>query len=279
MTEFILEAKDLVFNYPGDTLALNGISVKIPKGEKTVFLGGNGAGKTTLFLHFNGVLKPHKGKVYFKNEELKYDQKSLNALRKCVGIVFQDPDTQLFSTSVCQEISFGPINLGFPEDKVRRYVDYALQATGTVDLKDKPTQFLSYGEKRKVTIASIIAMVPEVIIFDEPTNYIDPKHKIQIMNFLTDLNKSGITIILSTHNVDIAYSWADNVIVMQDGLLLKEGKPDEIFSNIEVLKSANLTEPIILEIFNELKLSKLIKNDTPLPKDKEELINIIRSNA
>lgn len=278
MTEYILETRDIVFKYTGDKV-LNEISIKIEKGKKTVFLGENGAGKSTLFLHFNGILKPNKGKVFFKGEEIKYNLTSLMKLRKSVGIVFQDPDTQLFSASVSQEVSFGPMNLGFPREKVEEYVDYALEATGTSFLKDKPTHFLSYGQKKRVTIASIIAMEPEVIIFDEPTNYLDPKHKIQIMDFLDELNKNGTTVILSTHDVDIAYSWADNIFVMKDGNILKEGTPEEIFADLKVLDITNLITPVILDIYNDLKNKGCINPNTPFPRSKAELVECIIRNA
>ncbi|EKE04016.1 MAG: hypothetical protein ACD_20C00118G0006 [uncultured bacterium] len=279
MTEHILEAQNIVFNYTGGIAALKNISVKIPKGKKVVFLGENGAGKSTLFLHFNGILKPNKGKILFKNQEVKYDKKSLTALRKCVGIVFQDPDTQLFSASVSQEVSFGPMNLGFPREKIEKYVNYALEAAGISDLQDLPTHFLSYGQKKRVTIASIIAMEPEVIIFDEPTNYLDPKHKIQIMDFLTDLNKNSTTVILSTHDVDIAYAWADHIIVIKDGMVLQEGTPKEIFTNTSLIQDANLTTPVILDIYNELKRNNHINSDSATPRTKAELLELINTSV
>ena len=279
MTEYILEKQDVIFNYTGDVATLKGVSVKIEKGKKTVFLGENGAGKSTLFLHFNGILRPHKGKILFKNQEIKYDKNSLTTLRKSVGIVFQDPDTQLFSASVFQEVSFGPMNLGLSREKVEKYANYALEATGILDLKDKPTHFLSYGQKKRVTIASIIAMVPEVIIFDEPTNYLDPKHKIQIMNFLSELNKQGTTVILSTHDVDIAYEWADNIIIMKEGRILKEGSPEEIFADLQLLECANLTLPVISDIYNNLKKNNFVDHNSPIPRSKTELIELINANV
>ena len=279
MTEYILETQDVIFNYTGDVATLKGVSVKIEKGKKTVFLGENGAGKSTLFLHFNGILRPHKGKILFKNQEIKYDKNSLTTLRKSVGIVFQDPDTQLFSASVFQEVSFGPMNLGLSREKVEKYANYALEATGILDLKDKPTHFLSYGQKKRVTIASIIAMVPEVIIFDEPTNYLDPKHKIQIMNFLSELNKQGTTVILSTHDVDIAYEWADNIIIMKEGRILKEGSPEEIFADLQLLECANLTLPVISDIYNNLKKNNFVDHNSPIPRSKTELIELINANV
>lgn len=271
MAGYILETKKLSFKYVGSNFALNDITIRIEKGKKTVFLGGNGSGKTTLFLHFNGILRPSSGKVIFKEKEVKYDQASLRDLRKSVGIVFQDPETQLFSASVFQEVSFGPLNLGMSKDKVKKYVNYALAATDTTMLKDKPTQFLSYGEKKKVTIASILSMMPEIIIFDEPNNYLDPKHRIQIIEFLTSLNKSGTTIILSTHDIDLAYAWADHVIVMEEGSILKEAKPSVIFEDNELLCRANLTIPWVLEFYRELKAQGYLPEEAPIPRSKPEL--------
>ena len=275
MTDYIIESDNICFSYVDNMEVLNGVSIKIPKGKKTAIIGPNGAGKSTFFLHLNGILKPQKGKIFFNNQEMKYDHKSLMKLRKKVGIVFQDPDTQLFSASVTQEISFGPINLGFSKEKVREHVNSSLEIAGITHLKDQPTHFLSCGQKKSVTIASIIAMEPEVIIFDEPTNFLDPKHKIQLMDFISDLNKKGITIILSTHNVDIAYSWADHIIVMNEGKVLKEGSPEEIFTNIELLESSSLSIPVVLELYQELLKKGLIKDEKPIPRNKEALFNLL----
>jgi cobalt/nickel transport system ATP-binding protein len=275
MAEYILETKSLSYKYTGSNFALNNITVQIETGKKTVFLGGNGAGKTTLFLHFNGILRPSSGRVIFKGKEVTYSHSFLKDLRKSVGIVFQDPETQLFSASVCQEVSFGPLNLGMPKEKVMKYVNYALAATGTTMLKDKPTQFLSYGEKKKVTIASILSMMPEVIIFDEPNNYLDPKHRVQIIEFLTSLNKSGTTIILSTHDIDLAYAWADQIIVMDQGTILKEADPFVIFQDNDLINKANLAIPWVLEFYRELKKQGYIPDDTPLPRSKPELFDLL----
>lgn len=276
MKEYILEANNLSFAYPGCVKALDNLSVKVEKGTKTVFLGENGAGKSTLFLHFNGVLTPKEGELYFKNEKMKYDTKSLMNLRKSVGIVFQDPETQLFSANVAQEVSFGPINLGFPKKDVELCVDFALNTLGIKHLSDKPTHFLSYGQKKRVTIASIIAMGPEVIIFDEPTNYLDPKHKDQIMEFLDELNKKGTTIILSTHDINIAYSWADVIVVMKDGKVLREGTPENIFNEDELIEQASLKKPVILEIYNELKKNGHLDALSKQPKSKNELFELLK---
>ena len=275
MTEYIIEAENLYFKYCDGTQALNGLSLKIEKGKKIAILGSNGAGKSTLFLHLNGILKPDKGKIFFNNQEIKYDQKSQAELKRKVGIVFQDPDSQLFSACVYQEVSFGPMNLKLDKGTVKILVDNALKATDISDLKNKPTHFLSYGQKKRVSIADIVAMSSEVIIFDEPTEFLDPKHKLQVINLINTINDKGSTVILSTHDVNLAYEWADNIILMKNGTVLKEGNALEIFADKDLIASSNLTNPLVLDIFDELLRNKALKNNCELPKNKLELVQLI----
>ena len=216
----LLETKDLEFYYPDGTQALKSINLQIESGQKIAVLGSNGAGKSTLFLHFNGILKPTKGKLFFKGNEVRHKTAELHELRKKVGIVFQDPDIQLFSANVYQEISFGPLNLKMTPDQVVQQVEQAMAVTGVSHLRNKPTHFLSYGQKKRVSIADVIAMEPEMIIFDEPTACLDPKHTQQILEFFNELHRQGTTILLSTHDVDTAYEWADQIIVMEDGMIV-----------------------------------------------------------
>jgi len=271
MSEYILETQNLNYQYPDGTPALKGISVKIEKGKKVALLGLNGAGKTTLFLHFNGILKASQGKVLFKGAEIKHNHKFLLDLRKKVGIVFQDPDSQLFAATVWQDISFGPLNLNLPEEVVEKRVLQALDSTGITYLKDKPTHFLSYGQKKSVSIADVLAMEPEVIIFDEPTAWLDPKHTAEIMQTFDRINEQGTTIILSTHDIDLAYAWADHIIVMGDGNILGEGLPQEILSDEDFLIKSGLVKPIILEIYEKIKSIGLIEKGK-IPKNRDELL-------
>lgn len=275
MPEYILEAENIRFKYDIGVDVLKDISLKIKKGSKTVFIGENGSGKSTLFLHFNGILKPQKGNILYKNKKIKYSGADINLLRKNIGIVFQDPETQLFASNVLQEISFGPLNTGLSQEETIDRVDSAMKVMNIESLKDEPTHFLSYGQKKSVTIASIIAMNPEVIIFDEPTNYLDPKHKNELIEFLDKLVLKGVTVVLSTHDVDLAYSWADYVFVMKDGEVIKEGLPQDIFNNIDLLSSTNFTKPLLLELYEKLIQAGIIKHGDKLPKTKEELFDLI----
>jgi cobalt/nickel transport system ATP-binding protein len=268
--ETIVETKGLGFSYVDGTQALLDVSLSIPEGRKIAFLGPNGAGKTTLFLHFNGLMKPDRGKVYISGQEVRYDHESLLDVRKKVGIVFQDPDTQLFSSSVMQEISFGPLNLGLPRDVVIERVNKAMEDTGIADLKDKPTHFLSYGQKKRVAIADILAMQPQVLICDEPTAWLDVKHSRQVMKILDDVNSKGVTVIVSTHDVDLAYSWAEYIFVMKGGRMIAEGTPQEIFDDRELLQEAELARPVLVDLYAELTARGWLEPG-PWPKDFDEL--------
>jgi len=270
MSKYILEMKDVDFEYPDGTKALKGISMAIEKRRKIAVVGSNGAGKSTLFLHFNGILRPRRGKVFYKGEEIRYTRSFLTELRKNVGIVFQDPDTQLFAGSVFQEVSFGPMNLNLPLHEVKRRVKEALKSTGTEELKSKPTHFLSYGQKKRVSIADVLAMEPEVIIFDEPTAYLDPKHTEKLLEIFERLHEEGKQVILSTHDVDLAYSWADYVFVMKDGIVVGRGTPGEVFQNDELLEEADLRRPLLLEVYIALRQKGFLSEK--LPRNVNELI-------
>jgi len=275
LSKYILEAVDLQYSYPDGTNALRNVNLPIHQGEKLAILGSNGAGKSTFFMQLNGIYRPDSGCIKYQGEEISYKNKALIELRKKVGIVFQDPDSQLFSASVWQDISFGPLNLGLSEEKVTERVKQALIDTETTDLQDKPTHLLSYGQKKRVSIAGVLAMEPEVIIFDEPTAGMDPRHSQEFMQLLSKLSDKGKTIILSTHDVDLAYSWADRLAIMYRGEVIAQGLPGELFSRSELVQRADLTMPWLIETYNELVKKGWILPSTPLPKSKEDLFKII----
>jgi cobalt/nickel transport system ATP-binding protein len=250
----ILETRDLYFRYPDGTEVLKGINFKVKKGEIVSLLGPNGAGKSTLFLHFNGILRPTKGEVLIKGKPIKYDKKSLIEVRKTVGLVFQNPDDQIFAPTVKEDVAFGPLNLGLPKEEVERRVKEALKAVGMEGFENKPPHHLSGGQKKRVAIAGILAMQPEIIVLDEPTSGLDPVGASKIMKLLYELNKEGMTIIISTHDVDLVPVYADRVYIIYDGKILKEGTPKEVFSDVETIRKANLRLPRVahlIEILNK----------------------------
>lgn len=276
MEEYIFEVKGIEYSYMDGTKALRNININIEKGKKIAFIGANGAGKSTLFLHFNGINKPEAGEICFRGKKISYTNSELTKLRKEVGIVFQEPDNQLFSSSVLQEISFGPMNMKLDKESVMKRVEKAMDATAVADLKDKPTHFLSYGQKKRVAIASILAMEPEVLILDEPTSGLDPQNSNAVEDILNTLNKAGKTIIISTHDIDFAYSWADYIYVMNRGEIINHGTPEEVFINKELIEQANIKLPWIVEVYLEFSEGAEFENKY-LPRNKEELFNMIKN--
>jgi cobalt/nickel transport system ATP-binding protein len=271
----IIETAEISYTYPDGTRALDELSIAIPAGAKVAVLGANGSGKTTFFLCLNGILKPQKGVVFFHGKPLKHDRKSLNELRRRVGIVFQDPDVQLFSPSVLEEIAFGPLNLGLNQQEVLQRVQKAIEATGIPNLKEKATHLLSYGQKKRVSIADILAMGPEVVVSDEPTAWLDQEHAEKIMQLFNEINSEGTTVIISTHDSDLAYSWADEVIILQQGKALNKGNPVGVFQNEDVIQKAGLKKPYLLEMYLYLQERGYIQKDRTAPKTMKELEKII----
>lgn len=268
----------MTFSYEDGTKALDEISLDIPEDKKVAILGPNGAGKSTLFLHFNGILKCDEGSILFRGSEISHRKRDLKKLRRKVGIVFEDADSQLFSGSIYQEISFGPSNMGLSDEEVRRRVRRSMEITGIEDLSDKSTHLLSFGQKKMVSIASIIAMEPEVIIFDEPTAGLDPARSSRIVDFLDRLNERGTTVIMSTHDVNLAFSWSDYCFLLNEGKKKAEGRTENLFQNNNLLKEVNLEKPGVLKIFETLKRTDLVDGNGS-PRNEEDLIRMIERNS
>ena len=201
--EIILQIKELCYSYMGEKNTLNNINLNIHRGEKIAVLGSNGAGKSTFFLNINGVLTPKSGKIIYKGKAI--TKKNLNELRKNIGIVFQDADNQIIASTVLAEVSFGPMNLKLPKDEVIKRVNEALDYMNISEFKERPPHYLSGGEKKRVSIADIIAMKSEVIIFDEPTAALDPLNAEMLEEVLKKLSLENKTLLISTHDVDFIY--------------------------------------------------------------------------
>lgn len=267
-SDIILKAEDLYFSYDDEqSHSLNGLSLEIKKGQKIAFMGANGSGKSTFFLCCTGILKPQKGKLFFHNKEVIYKKKELLDLRSKIGIVFQDPDNQLFSASVYQEISFGPLNLGHSEEETKKEVEEVIDYLEITPFRHKPTHALSGGQKKQVSIADILVMKPEIIILDEPAAALDPKHTTMVNHIVDQMTQNGITVLMATHDVDYAYEWADEVLLFHEGKVLMHGTPAQVFSNRGVLKQTNLEPPAVLELFESLCRKGILKSSLPLPKN------------
>lgn len=262
----LFRLENLSHRYSDETLALDDISLSFAKGERIALLGTNGSGKTTLLNHLNGILKPTSGTIYYEDKPLEYNSKALLDLRKRVGFVFQDPNDQLFAPTVKQDVAFGPLNLGYPQDKVKELVDEALQTVGMSEFTEKPPHFLSLGQKKRVALAGVLAMQPEVIIMDEPTANLDPRATSEILHLLLRLNKdAGITLILATHDVDMVPLFANRLCILSKGKIASEGTPKQIFSNAELIRKVNLRSPRITHLFEVLKKENNLPINSQLP--------------
>ena len=274
--ESIIKADNLYFTYDGEnTPALNGLSLDIQKGKKIAVMGANGSGKSTFFLCLNGILKPQKGTLSFCGTPYSYDRKSLLELRHRIGIVFQDPDNQLFSASVLQEISFGILNLGADSETALKETEKIMDALDITELKDRPTHILSGGQKKQVAIADILVMHPDIVILDEPAAALDPKHTALVNGTIDQMTEAGLTVLISTHDPDYAFSWADQIILFHQGRVLKSGSPIEVFSDQAALTLTNLSRPAVLSMYGSLCLKKIINTGIPIPKNLMELEQII----
>ena len=270
--EWIIETENLCYTYEGnDRRALDGVNVKIRRGRKVAFMGGNGSGKSTLFLCLNGILRPESGRVIIDGTPVKYNRKGLLDVRKKVGIVFQEPDNQLFSASVYQEISFGILNLGADEETARREVERVMEEVGIMLFSDRPAHALSGGQKKQVAIADILVMHPEVMILDEPAAALDPKHTRIVEAIIDRLTDKGITVLMATHDMDYAFAWADEIILMKDGQVIKEGSPGEVCGDREALERTNLEPPAVLTIYEKMLEKNLVKRGGTPPKNIREL--------
>lgn len=270
--DIILKADDLYFSYDDDkSHSLNGLSLEIKRGSKVAFMGANGSGKSTFFLCCNGIHKPAKGTLYYNGKPVSYNKKDLLELRSKVGIVFQDPDNQLFSASVYQEISFGILNLGVSEEQAKKEVEQVIDYLEITPFRHKPTHALSGGQKKQVSIADILVMHPEVIILDEPAAALDPKHTAMVNHIVDQMTKQGITVLMATHDVNYAYEWADEIMLFHEGKVIMHGTPEKVFSSPDVLKKTNLEPPAVLELFRRLTKKGILSSSLPLPKNLKTL--------
>ena len=279
MTDATLTLDGVSYRYPDGTPALNDCSLKIRRGSRTAVLGANGAGKTTMFLHLNGILRPSVGQVYREGVPLDYSRSGMKRLRSQVGLVFQNPDSQLFSASVREDVSFGPMNMGLAETEVRRRVEEALLAVGMTENADKPVHNLSYGQKKRVCIAGVLAMRPEVVVLDEPMAGLDAAMQDELTVVLEMLHKTGMTIIIATHDLDFAYGWADEAIVLQSGRLLATGTATDILTQENVCKALG-AKPLVAEINRRLSLIGIDLRDIEyMPRTKRELLQAISAHT
>ena len=267
--EPVLSVKNLTYRYPRNKLALDDVSFDIYPGEKIAVVGPNGAGKTTLFLHMNSTIKS-KGHVFINGKDVSGMNPTERVREVC--IMFADPDNQLFMPTVFDDVAFGPLNLGLSKTEVEQRVEEAMAMTGITDLKERIPHHLSLGQKKKVVLASIISMKPKVLVLDEPTANLDPKSKRDLIDVVNRLNKEGMTVVISTHDVNMLSELADKVYVLNKKII-ESGTTRDIFSNVPLLEENNLEASDIFKFFQLLTTLGFDCEELPLSLD--EAVNEI----
>jgi cobalt/nickel transport system ATP-binding protein len=237
MPRRIIEIKNLDYSYPDGTEALSGINLEIFEGESVGIIGPNGAGKSSLLLHLNGILK---GKGSLKVLGLVAEEKNLSRIRSGVGLVFQDPDTQLFMPTVFADVAFGPLNMGLPKEEVLASVEQALKEVDMLQAKERLAHHLSFGEKKRAAIATVLSMKPQVLALDEPSSNLDPKHRRKLIRFI---KKVALTKIIATHDLDLVFEVCGRVVILNHGRIAAQGSTDDILRDKELLEKYELELP------------------------------------
>ncbi len=274
MQQYLLEFEQIHYTYPSaQQSALNNLTLQIPANKRCALIGQNGCGKTTLFLLANGLYKPNKGSVKWQGEALKYDRKYLLQLRQKVGLIFQDPEQQLVASTVEEDISYGLCNLGLPDTEIKQRVEQALEEFGLTTLAERPVHHLSLGQKKRVSIADVMVLRPELLLLDEPTAYLDRLHTRNLMATLKRIHASGTTILMATHDLDLVYRWADWIFVMDKGQLVLQGKPEDVFKQRQIMEDLQLGVPLIYEIL----FSEETAEERPvLERIRQRILNLFR---
>lgn len=260
----IIRLEHVSYGYEDNHTALENVSLRIVPGEKIAVLGSNGAGKSTFFLCCNGILKPAEGEIYLGCEKIEWKKPQIRKLRQTVGLVFQEADHQLIAGTVEEEVSFGPMNLKLPLPDIRERVDGAIRDMDLNGYRKRAPHELSGGEKKRVTIADVLAMGPRLLLLDEPASSLDPVNERLLEQNLEQLSNQGISLAVATHDVDFAWRWADRSLVFHQGRLVADDKTEVIFSDKELLELWGLKRPVLYETGMMLGLK-------PLPRSLEEL--------
>ena len=270
MAEFLLEFEGVSYTYPqAEASTLRALTLRLPPGKKAALVGQNGCGKSTLFLLADGLCKPNEGIIKFSGVPLSYRPSVLNQWRRQIGLVFQDPEQQLVAPTVAADVSYGLCNLQLPEIDIERQVGQVLSEFNLQTLAQTPIHHLSLGQKKRVSLAGVMALQPQLLLLDEPTAYLDAP---QTRNLLRELDKifcQGTTLLVATHNLEFVYEWADWIFVMHEGQLVLEGDLEFVFGQSELLTALGLETPLIWQIWQALPLKF---RTCPRPRKIEHLI-------
>ncbi len=256
-------------------MALNGITFTIEERSKIALLGENGSGKTTLLLHLNGLHVPTSGEVTILGKAV--DKANIDWVRTKVGMIFQNPDDQLFAPTVFQDVAFGPRNLGLDETHIKERVEDILDVLNISHLRDRSPDTLSGGEKRRVALAGILVMDAEIIVLDEPHSGLDPVGCLEFDDLLNELHSKGRTIVVATHDVEFAASWADECVIMEKGQIVGCGTPEDVFSDVEAVGRSRLKLPSFVSIYNELQARNFVSKRGEVPFDIMDLVHKVEA--
>ncbi|BDC50486.1 hypothetical protein F183_A28020 [Bryobacterales bacterium F-183] len=272
MTQTAIELSNLHFGYQAERWTIEALDLEVRRGAKVAIAGANGAGKSTLLLLLNGTLHPCRGEMRVLGKVPKYDRQGLRWLRSHTGLLVQDPDDQIIGSTVEQEVAFGPVNQGIAAAHCHDLVRAALSSMEALDLLHEPIHELSFGQKKRVAIAAMLAVNPAILLLDEPTAGLDHPASQSLLAALDRLAAQGVTILLATHDTEVAYEWADQVLVLNPGAPAVSGTPAEVFSDSRRMQQYRLRQPSVLEIWQKTLRDEVL---TPPPRTKEELVQQI----
>lgn len=261
--EMAIEVEELSYTYSDGTRALDKVSFSLAEGESLALLGPNGAGKSTLLLHLNGLLRG-QGKVRIGNKEI--SDESLRWVRSQVGMVFQDPDDQLFMPTLAEDVAFGPANMGLPQEEVDERVQWALQCVGLSALSAKVPHHLSFGQRKRAAFATVLSMRPQVLVLDEPTSNLDPRSRMEMVSLIREQQRKGTAIITATHDVNLVPLLADRILLLNKSIVA-EGSVHQIMSRRDLMDDLDLEMPILADLFKTLQEESLYSGVIPFRKD------------
>ena len=273
-TTSLIEVRNLSFSYHLAKKVLDCVQMSIPRGARIALVGPNGAGKSTLFLHLNAILRPQAGSLLYEGQAYEYSRSFVTMLRQRVGLVFQDPDAQLFAGSVLDDVLFGPMNLKLTPKVAHKRAEAALDAVKMLEYRNEPVHFLSHGQKKRVAMAGVLAMKPEVLIMDEPTAGLDYPGVLNLNDIMARLHNQGTTLVVATHDVEWVWGWTDFVYVLSQGQTVASGNPADVLVRSDHT-AFGYAQPVLGEIYNELRQRQLILPGNHLPRTAAELINLL----
>lgn len=276
MEHSVISMEDVCFSYSPQRPVLENISLQVNRYRRLAVLGPNGAGKSTLLLLMNGTLSPRSGQIRINGGLISRERSQLAKLHREIGIVLQDPDDQLFAPTVEQDVAFGLLNVGISHPEARARVTQVLSRLGVAGLARRPVHELSLGEKKRVALAGVLVLEPKLVLLDEPTAGLDDQGVTALLEMLEDLHRGRVTVVITTHETDFAYQWADEAAILDCGRVITQGIAKDVLSQADVLQNAHLRMPWIVDVAMQCRALCRKLNEAPLPRTRDELFEQMR---